>query len=145
MIKIFDEEKINPDIPGIILLSHSNLAVAMLQTAEFINGDIENIAAFSFEDEDNPEDYRDSFVEAIKKFPNNSIIFMDIFGGSPCNQLIIYAKRNQLIFNAIAGMNLPLVVTAVNLREVYSGEEFLEKLVEEGSNGIVNVTKMLMS
>lgn len=143
MIKRFNEENIKSYLPGIVIMSHSSLAIAMMETAKFIYGEIDNIAAFSFEDEDNPLEYRDECIKAIKKFPENTIVFLDIFGGSPCNQLMMYIKDTQMKVNAIAGMSLPMVISAINLREMYCGEELLEKLKVEAEESIVNVTKLI--
>lgn len=50
-MKFSKPEKINPDLPGIVILSHGPFAVALLETAQLIFGEADNIAAFSLEPE----------------------------------------------------------------------------------------------
>ncbi len=144
MIKYFDPNNIKPDIPGIVILSHGPMAIAIAKSAEVIfGGPIENIAAFGLEENDVPEEYREEFFKAIDRFPKDTVILMDIFGGSPCNQLMRYSKSNNIEVNAIAGISLPMVLNASFLRKTYSGKELIEKLINEGKDSIVNVSEML--
>ena len=143
MKRIFDKEAIVPDVPGIILLSHSELAVAMAKTAAFICGESENIAAFSFEDEDTPADYCDAFMEAVNAFPEGSVVLVDIFGGSPCNQLMVASKRQGKKIYAMSGMSLPMVVAAINSRSFEKGEGLLQSIQDELEGFVVNITDKL--
>ena len=85
-MKVYRQEKLNQDLPGIILLSHGPFAVSLVETAQMIFGDSENIAAFSLEAGDDIDKYREAFVDMIEKFPKGSLIMVDLFGGTPCNQ-----------------------------------------------------------
>lgn len=138
----FNRNEINPQLPGIITLSHGPLAISIVESAELIYGSpIENIAAFSLEENDDPMEYRDAFLEAVNAFPENTIIFMDIFGGTPCNQLIMHAKREGIHVLAIAGMNLPMILNATFLRNAHEdGDEFLKNLFAEAQESIINIT-----
>lgn len=48
-MKSFRSENMNPEVPGIILLSHGPFAVSLVETASMLFGDAENIAAYSLE------------------------------------------------------------------------------------------------
>ncbi|MDL2220262.1 PTS sugar transporter subunit IIA [Eubacteriales bacterium OttesenSCG-928-N14] len=134
----------NTQTPGILVLSHGPLAIALLESAELIyGGPIENAAAFTLEEDDEPGEYREAFMNAYHDMPAGSLILMDIFGGSPCNQLMIGAKREGLHVLAIAGINLPTLLNATFLRNTYEGESLVQKLVEEGQESMINVTERL--
>lgn len=138
-MKIYRQEKINDNLPGIILLSHGPFAVSLVETAQMIFGDSENIAAFSLEAGDDIDKYRESFVEMIGKFPKGSLIMVDLFGGTPCNQVMRYIQEKEETLEVAAGMNLPMLINAVMSREELSGKEFSTDTVENGKKGIFRI------
>ncbi len=58
-------------------------------------GESENIAAYSLEPGDDIDKYREAFVETINEFPEGSMILVDLFGGTPCNQVMRHIQRNR--------------------------------------------------
>ena len=84
-VKSFRSENMNPEVPGIILLSHGPFAVSLVETASMLFGDAENIAAYSLEPGDDIDQYRESFVKTLNEFPEGTVIMVDLFGGTPCN------------------------------------------------------------
>lgn len=143
MLVRFYPEKIDPELPGILLLSHGPLALGMLDSAEMIYGEIDNIAAFGLEPDDIVEEYCQAVVDAYKQFPANTLVFLDIYGGTPSNQIMRYCAKNSMPILAVAGMNLPLVVSAAFGRDLENGEEALYSLIEEAKESVTNVTEKL--
>ena len=82
--------EIQSDIPGIILLSHGPLASGLLGTMEMVLGTVDNVTALELEEGDHPEKYRMRIAEIAEAMPEKSVFLMDIFGGSPFNQVIQY-------------------------------------------------------
>lgn len=138
-MKYYKPEKVNKDLPGILLLSHGPFAVSLIDTAKMLFGDSENLAAFSLEPGDDIDKYRESFVEVIKEFPKGSLILVDLFGGTPCNQVMRYIQETGEPLEIVGGMNLPMLVNAVLAREGMSGKEFSLDTVQNGKNGIFRV------
>lgn len=138
-MKLYKQEELNQDLPGIILLSHGPFAVSLVETAQMIFGDSENIAAFSLEAGDDIDKYREAFVEAIEEFPEGSLIMVDLFGGTPCNQVMRYIQKTGKTLEVAAGMNLPMLINAVMVREGAAGKEFNLDVVENGKKGIFRV------
>ena len=136
-MKYYKPETVNENLPGIILLSHGPFAVSLLDTARMLFGDAENLAAFSFEEGDDADQYRETFEETIDAFPEGTLILVDLFGGTPCNQVMRYVQE----------MNLPMLLNAVIAREKKNGKEFSLDTVENGKNGIfrVDVERFLQS
>lgn len=144
-MKFYKPEKVNENIPGIILLSHGPFAVSLIETAQMLFGESENIAAFSLEPGDDIDNYRKSFAEAVDNFPKGSLIMVDLFGGTPCNQVMCHIQETGEPLEIVAGMNLPMLIQAVMARESMSGKEWNMDSVENGKNGIfrVNTEKFL--
>ena len=51
-------------------------------------GESENLAAFSFEEGDDADQYRMKVAETLERFPVGSVVMLDLFGGTPCNQMM---------------------------------------------------------
>lgn len=143
MSKIRLPEEILPDLPGIVVLSHGPLAASVVESVCFVIGDLPNSASLCFEVEDNPEQYQDLIVETVQKFPAGCLVFVDIFGGTPCNQLMraIMAKRIDVL--AMAGVNMTMLMDANDMREMYSGEELRAELRSAVVDGIVDINAKL--
>ena len=94
-VKCYKPEKVNKDLPGIILLSHGPFAVSLVDTAKMLFGESENIAAYSLEPGDDIDKYREAFVEMINEFPEGSMILVDLFGGTPCNQVMRHIQETE--------------------------------------------------
>jgi len=139
MKKFFNEAEIQKEIPGIVLLSHGALALGMLDTARVVLGNAYNIAAFALEAADDPEVYRETFMRAVEAFPAGAIILVDMFGGSPCNQLFLASSQIKTPYCAFSGMSLPLVVEAATMRELYTGNELKEAIQATVSSAIVDL------
>ena len=143
----FDPNEIVPGLTGIVTLSHGPLAMAMLESVSMLStgGAAQNSAAFCLDEGDDLDEYREAFVEAIKAFGGDCLIFVDIFGGSPSNQVLLasqlYPDLGKL--HVIGGMNLGTVLDAVLLREQMSLEELMEQVFEDSQFSIVNMTEAI--
>lgn len=138
-MKVYKQEKINENIPGIILLSHGPFAVSLIETAQMLFGNCENIAAFSLEAGDNIDQYRQSFIKTFEDFPKGSLVFVDLFGGTPCNQVMHYIQETGNMIDVIGGMNLPMLIHAVMIRENMKGKEFAMDTAANGQAGIFRI------
>lgn len=132
------EQEVNEIIPGIILMSHGPLAVGLLETARMLFGEIENIEAYSLEEGENLEEYYQHIVDAIKKFPTGVIVFIDIFGGTPCNQMMRYIQEQDKVIEVVTGMNLPMLIHAATTREKIN-KEFTINTANVGREGIFRI------
>lgn len=135
----YRQQEIIENLPGIVLISHGPFAISLLKSAEMLFGQSPNVSAFALEVGDDVEAFRKEFSEEYNRMPEGSIIMMDLFGGTPCNQTIFYAKENHMDIPAICGMNLPMLIDAVTGREMCSGKELIEKLQTTGKDGVVKL------
>lgn len=138
-VKSFRSENMNPEVPGIILLSHGPFAVSLVETASMLFGDAENIAAYSLEPGDDIDQYRESFVKTLNEFPEGTVIMVDLFGGTPCNQVMRHIQETEQPLEIVAGMNLPMLVNAILSRESMKGKEFSLDCVSNGQAGVLRV------
>lgn len=108
-----------------------------------LTGEQTNLAAFSLEEGESSEDFMKKIGTAVEAFPEGSIVFADIKGGTPFNTIMMYAKKTRKVLYAIAGFNVPMLVQAVMERTIYSGEELFESLLDIENNGVFNMTEFL--
>ncbi|QAT61886.1 PTS fructose transporter subunit IIA [Acidilutibacter cellobiosedens] len=136
-------DEIKADLPGIIVMSHGPLALALIESTKLIAGESENLAAFSLEAGDTAENFRNKFIETLKKFPKGSLVLLDITGGTPFNQLILSIKQYDVEVLSLSGVNLPMVIEAVFARKSMSGKKLLKQIENAGREGIKNVTEFI--
>lgn len=131
------QKQIDPEIPGIILLSHGPLSEGLLGSLALISGDVKNVTAFQLEEGDDPDEYREAFTELYECMPQRSIFMIDLFGGTPCNETLKYFLSKGTPIRAVCGMNLGMLMEACVKRNAEA--DFLEALEEIGRTCVVNV------
>lgn len=136
-------EKINPNVPGIITLSHGPLALAILESASYIAGSVENTIGITLETTDDPDEYRNKVVEALAMFPAGAIILIDMFGGTPCNQTARVIEDSTKPVYAMAGMNLSAVLTCLSERDEMSPKELLKAVREAALETFCDLTEFV--
>lgn len=138
-MKAYKQDQVNPNLPGILLLSHGPFAVSLVDTAKMIFGESENLAAYSLEEGDDLDEYRKSFARTIEEFPDNSLIMVDLFGGTPCNQVMRYIQETGKALEVVAGMNLPMLVQVAMMRTSLSGRDLSNDAAEAGKTQVFRI------
>ena len=123
---------------GFLLVTHANFGKVVVETTEFIlNKEIENTFPVSIETDEPPESLRKKIEQGIKKVKTNNgvIIFTDMFGGTPSN--LSYSFLDEGKVEVISGLNLPILMKAVALRDKSEDLETMASLlVEHGKKSI---------
>lgn len=129
---------IQRDIPGIILLSHGRLASGLLNTLQMVFGDVENVTAVELEEGDNPEEYQAEIAKLYEAMPDKTVFLIDIFGGSPFNQVMQYFLKTGKEIRAVSGMNLGMLMAAVTAREE-AGGDYIEQITLQGKEAVIDI------
>lgn len=123
---------------GFLIVTHSNFGKVVTETTEYIlDRKIENTFPVSIEANEAPESLRKKIEKGIKKVKtdNGVIIFTDMFGGTPSNLSYSFLEEGKI--EVISGLNLPILVKAVNLRDKSESLESMTSiLVEHGKKSI---------
>lgn len=128
----------------IILVSHGNLSKELLGSAKMIIGDLNNVQAFSLVEGQSPEDLGEQISARLEQVSENSIILVDLFGGTPSNVVARLSNGHQ--YTVITGMNLGMLIEAEMLRyqNLTDNQELIrEKLVSAGKNGVIDLQAKL--
>jgi len=103
---------------GIVIATHSQLGDALIDATEFIIGRRpETTVSVSVNLNENADKLRQRIVKGIKKVDQNEgvLILTDMFGGTPSNLSYSFLEEGQV--EVISGVNLPMLIKAVEARE----------------------------
>ena len=119
----------------IILISHGPLSKAILESAQLICGEQENVKTFGLYLGDSVDTFRNQVRAAIEESLSRGdlLVLTDIQSGSPFN--VTCAAMGDYKFRHITGMNLPMVIEAF--------DELANSLMAVGAMSVVNVNKLL--
>ena len=67
----------------------------------------------------------------------------DIFGGSATN-IALTASKELAKCHVITGLNLSMLLTALNSRKKLNDKELAEKIESDGKRGVINATELLI-
>ncbi|MCP3925375.1 MAG: PTS sugar transporter subunit IIA [Desulfobacterales bacterium] len=122
---------------GIVVATHNRLADALIETVEFIIGEkLESVESVSINLNENADDLRKKISQKIKEVKNNEgvLILTDMFGGTPSNLSYSFLKDGQV--EVISGVNLPILLKAVNIRKKMELSECASTLLTFGKRSI---------
>jgi PTS system mannose-specific IIA component len=103
---------------GIVIVTHGQLGEALIGAAEFILGRRpEAIESISIDLSENAEKLRAKIAQGIKDVQGQAgaLILTDMFGGTPSNLSYSFLEEGRI--EVLSGVNLPILIQAVNLRE----------------------------
>ena len=117
----------------IILVTHGQLAQQMLETAGQNIGKPadDGFATFSVTAAASVEKEAAKLHEHLKTCQDGAIILTDIFGGSATN-ISLTASKDLPKCHVITGLNLSMLLTAINSRKKLSDKELAEKIEADG-------------
>ena len=100
----------------IILVSHGNLAQAMLDNVEMLMGPQENLAAYGLSRNEKMEDFMDILrKEILCHGADHVLFFSDLMNGTPYNALVMLTREFPDLYH-ITGMNLATVIGGITAR-----------------------------
>lgn len=106
-----------------------------------IIGPIDAIAAVPLMPGQSPEEYRVEVERVLRTMPAQNLILTDLFGGTPSN--LAAALSADWPLWVVSGLNLGMLIRAVESRESLQGEELAEDVARAGRETVKNVTALL--
>jgi len=129
---------------GIVIVTHSQLGEALIGTAEFIIGSRpEAIESVSIDSSENAEKLRKKIDRGIKNVMGEEgvIILTDMFGGTPSNLSYSFLEEGHI--EVLSGVNLPVLIQAVNRREKMDLDQLAADLEAFGKKSISLASSIL--
>lgn len=122
---------------GILLLTHGELGLQFINTARLIGlNSEEGLAALSVNPSESPDVLTDKLTHAIKAVNRGQgvLILTDLFGGTPTNLSLSFLEEGKV--EVVTGLNLPMVIKAINSREDQDLRTLAKSAAESGKESI---------
>jgi PTS system mannose-specific IIB component len=99
---------------GIILASHGNFAEGIFQSGSMIFGEQENVKTVTLMPNEGPNDVKVKMKKAIASLDDQEevLFLVDLWGGTPFNQVNSLFEAHKDKWAIVAGMNLPMLIEA---------------------------------
>src|SRR5881396_2574842 len=122
---------------GVVVVTHGQLAIELVNAAEMICGDLPQFAAVSIGWHDEMNDAREDIEQAVERVRGDAgvLILTDMFGGTPSNLGLTFLETDRL--EVITGVNLPMLIKLAGLRNQPSSLlAVAREMREHGRNAI---------
>jgi fructose-specific PTS system IIA component len=114
---------------SVIISGHGDFATALKGSSGMIFGEENNLIAVPFLKGEGTQTLQEKYKQVLGNIPEeNEVLFLvDIFGGTPYNAAAKYIVNNPRIDMA-SGVNLPILLEVLSMREYLPLKELLKKL-----------------
>lgn len=124
----------------VILVSHGFFAQGLRSAILMMTGKRDDILSTSLEDGMGTNQFEDNFVKLVEPITHDDeiLLFSDILSGSPFTKSI-EVLNNRGLFDkttVFAGMNMPMVLTAVLMKDNIEKADLIEATLSEGRLGV---------
>jgi len=103
---------------GILIVAHRRLGDALIDASEFILGRRpEFMESIEIDINESADKLRKKIMAGIKNVDQQAgvLILTDMFGGTPSNLSFTFLEEGRV--EVISGVNLPILIKAINLRQ----------------------------
>ncbi len=131
--------------PGVLIVTHGSVAAELVSAATKIVTKEVSLAALALDWDDDVEAARERLAAAIASVNRGKgvLILTDMFGGTPTNLAMTFYAPGDV--EVVTGVNLPMVVKAVTLKEGTALEEAARLLADKGRAAITVAGSLLES
>ena len=128
---------------GILIVTHKELAEALMSVWDLILGRSEGVQAVSLDPNDPPEVSRQKIQRGLTQINNGIgvIILTDMLGGTPSNLALPFLKEGTV--EVITGVNLPMLMKIPQIRQKTDLREAAQALTQSGQKGITMASEVL--
>lgn len=128
---------------GILIVTHKELAEALMSVWDLILGRQEGVVAVSLDPDASPEASREQIQQGLAQVNNNNgiIILTDMLGGTPSNLTLSFLQEGKV--EVVTGVNLPMLMKLANLRGQPNVHDVALALKQSGQQGITVASEVL--
>lgn len=123
---------------AILVITHGEFGIELVKSAEMIMGPLENVNALALRPGNSVDDLREEANTIVEKNKENgleTVVLVDLLGGSPSNVALSLLAKNDL--KILTGVNMPMLIEMYSLFNTENDVEKLVNAVKETSvNGI---------
>ena len=128
---------------GILLATHGSFGEGIMESAEMVMGHSEKLKTIKLLQDDDVTEFRERLVSCLDELDDGDgvLVMLDILGGSPYNVAAASIPGHHV--ECLTGLNLPMLLEAVDSRERCSLKELAEESAQAAKNGVIDVKDYL--
>jgi PTS system mannose-specific IIA component len=128
---------------GILIVTHQELAEALVSVWDLILGRQEGIVAVSLDPNAPPEVSQRQIQQGLSQVNggNGIIILTDMLGGTPSNLTLSFLQEGKV--EVVTGVNLPMLMKLAHIRDQQDLRQAALALKESGQRGITVASEVL--
>ena len=128
---------------GVLIVTHKDLAEALLTVYDLILGRQEGVQALSLDPDAPPETLVQQMQSSIAQLNNGNgvLILTDMLGGTPSNLSLSFLQTGKV--EVVTGVNLPMLMKLAGLQRDKPLAEIARALKESGQAGITVASEVL--
>lgn len=125
----------------VIMVSHGEFAPGLHSAVKMMTGERDDVLSTSLRDGMSADEFAENFRKLTEPLTGDDqvILLADILSGSPFTNALAVLDEKGMLPNTlvIAGMNMPLAITAVLMKDNFDDMSVLkETLLSEGHAGL---------
>jgi PTS system ascorbate-specific IIA component len=134
---------------GILIVAHGSLADSLVECAIHVLGTHPPaLATIDFTGHADPDERQTVLHARLKDLaafndkPGDGVLVLaDVYGATPCNTLCRQLLPDHV--EGISGVNLPMLLKALNYRDTLTLPQLVERIVEGGRNSINHISESM--
>ncbi|WP_303691913.1 PTS sugar transporter subunit IIA [Megamonas hypermegale] len=122
----------------VILVSHGKFAEGLANALSMLVGKREDIIAVGLEDGKSVDEFAELFTKTVDKITTDDevVLLGDLIGGSPLTNAINVLNGKGVKMIIIGGMNLPVALTSVMMKDTFALEDLAQQVLQEAHGAL---------
>ncbi len=120
----------------VVMVSHGEFAQGLRSAVRMMTGERDDMFSVSLKENMGTNDFAEEFKKLTEPFTGEDevLLFSDILSGSPFTTSLDLLNQKGMLGRTMVftGMNMPMVLTAVLMKDNLEGEELKEVILSEG-------------
>ncbi len=129
---------------GILIVAHGSLADSLVECATHVLGQRPSgLATLDFKGHADPDERQQALQKRLDELDEGAgiLVLTDVYGATPSNTLCRVLEPARV--EAITGVNLPMLLKALNYRDSLPLPQLIERIVEGGRNSINHISETM--
>ena len=122
----------------LIMVSHGQFAEGLKDALSMLAGQREDVLALGLQNGKSADEFAEEFSNIINPICQDDEIILlgDLIGGSPLTTAMNVVSENGLHCTIIGGMNLPLALTTVLMKDTMSTNDLVVQILNEATTAL---------
>ncbi len=129
---------------GILIVAHGTLPDSLVDCATHVLGKRpRGLATLDFIGNADPDAHQKVMEARLAELDEGDgiLVLTDVYGATPCNTLCRLLEPAHI--EGVSGVNLPMLLKALNYRDTLPLPQLIERIVEGGRNSINHITETM--